>query len=450
MTLEKVHSWLWPAAAIGLLLLANATGGANTLKLTQFFTCATAFVFVLSFSAFTMRNALARLPNLRFLALAFCAIVAVSAIQLLPISFPFEPRVIWRLNTSVTIDPDWTIRSLVAMGSAVGFFLLGAMMAANRHMRSHVILLVSIFFLFLFVYSLYLYGAELNEPRDPTRPDVVRLDANFVSANSLCSVFVLGLAATLGYFFNELPVHGGQGRTWAQIMSVGLALACIVGIGLTMSRAGYLVTGLLTVAILLKAFPTRRIPVVIGLAVAGAGLGGLYLLAPSLGIETRRIDLMGSVLTRLPEWQGAWTLFLQRPILGWGAGTFALALEPIQAPPTQSMSLIAATPHNFILLILAETGLVGLAAWTALAMAVLAFVRTSITQSRSYGMLAFSITIGLACVLLHNLVDYSLAVPSVAALYCFFMGFVGGLAASRQKKVKLVKKGRLPPAPSPP
>lgn len=72
---------------------------------------------------------------------------------------------------------------------------------------------------------------------------------------------------------------------------------------------------------------------------------------------------------RLPLWRASWGLWLQRPWLGWGPGTFALAFQDHAAPALVARlnqgRQFAEDPHQLLLAVACGAGALGLAALLA-------------------------------------------------------------------------------------
>jgi hypothetical protein len=132
------------------------------------------------------------------------------------------------------------------------------------------------------------------------------------------------------------------------------------------------------------------------------------------------------------EWKAAVELTLMRPCLGWGVGSFPLAIEAVREAPTQSLTLVSVTPHNLFLLITAETGGLGLVAWTLLGVGLTASIIGR--SERRQSILSMALVLGLVGVLVHNLVDFSLAVPATACIFASILGFLVGKASDKPRK----------------
>jgi hypothetical protein len=164
---------------------------------------------------------------------------------------------------------------------------------------------------------------------------------------------------------------GRQERAAALGAGGAFALACL----LVHSRSAALtgMTGLLVYAGLRRGFfgSPRRVAAALGaLVVVGVALLPLLLRVPSF-------------LARLQLWHAGWQVFLEHPWLGAGWHRFAAAAQPwLLALPARADPRVAPWPHNLLVEIAAETGLVGLAAAAAF---VLALVRAASARARQGG-----------------------------------------------------------------
>lgn len=102
-------------------------------------------------------------------------------------------------------------------------------------------------------------------------------------------------------------------------------------------------------------------------AVAAMLVGGVAMATPVLraritSLSHVKTDPSSSTGARIFLWKDAWAQFQQRPLLGWGPGTFRANVER-RHPDVKLLSNKHA--HNNYLHVMAETGLVGLAGFLA-------------------------------------------------------------------------------------
>jgi len=116
-----------------------------------------------------------------------------------------------------------------------------------------------------------------------------------------------------------------------------------------------------------------------------------------------------TVFARLYTWEEAGRMFLERPLVGWGPGCYPVAngYEPGKDHA-----------DNFVLTVAAETGIVGLAAWGWLFVAVARVLACSEARAR----------LGLVAWAIHNLVDCTLwwSWPGLVVMGCLACMFRNG------------------------
>jgi O-antigen ligase len=173
---------------------------------------------------------------------------------------------------------------------------------------------------------------------------------------------------------------GDQRRSVAIINGIAWAVVAAANY-LLFARMASLVFAITTVAIcLLNLAYWRRWIAVMGLAVAG----GAVMIATNLRMVTFVASTFfdrsqnSGIDYRLRIWGDAWRMFRAHPILGIGVGTFDEAAYQVPGNTlNQDFHLHGWHAHNLPLHVLAETGVLGLAAWVFLWYVVVrALVRT--------------------------------------------------------------------------
>jgi O-antigen ligase len=129
---------------------------------------------------------------------------------------------------------------------------------------------------------------------------------------------------------------------------------------------------------------------------------------------TRHSDLSTNV--RLNIYADSLRMFVARPILGWGLGTFPHVYPQFR---TFYTNMFVNAAHNDYLQLLTETGLVGfaIAAWF-----LLAAIRPAIKKTRNWpsdvnGAVSLAALLGICGILVHSLVDFNLQIPANAMLF---------------------------------
>ena len=109
-------------------------------------------------------------------------------------------------------------------------------------------------------------------------------------------------------------------------------------------------------------------------------------------------------------------MFSQRPILGWGLGTFPTVYPQFRSFYTNSFVNAA---HNDYLQLLTETGIVGfaIAIWFLIAAFRPAIRKTRNWPSDVNGAVAVAALLGICGILVHSFVDFNLQIPANAMLF---------------------------------
>ena len=167
---------------------------------------------------------------------------------------------------------------------------------------------------------------------------------------------------------------GQHARTAFWLVAASLLL---IGIYLTQSRGTFLAAGVALCVFVVLVGPTARrwsvvaIPALIAVLLLTPGIGDRLLSAASEinSSSTDIADLDPSLLGRMSSQEIARLMFTERPVFGYGAGTYGLQVDAHQDQvPTAlgrplTTELAPNAPHNLYLELLAETGVVGLISW---------------------------------------------------------------------------------------
>jgi O-antigen ligase len=133
----------------------------------------------------------------------------------------------------------------------------------------------------------------------------------------------------------------------------------------------------------------------------------------SIATETHT-ELSGGM--RLSIDRDALRMFRQKPVLGWGLGTF-----PIVYPQFRSFytTFFVNEAHNDYLQLLSEMGLLGLGTmiWFMVVLYRHAIRKMDNWTSDVSGAVTLACTLGITGIMVHSLLDFNLQVPANAALY---------------------------------
>ncbi len=431
---EVIQPWLWPSLVIGLLLVAIYRQGAEAPLDTMLFAAAASLALVLALLDPNNLKALAKLRAWKWAAIGLMAVWMVMLIQLLPIPFLSGNTELWGRKQSVTVDPDLTFRAIVGMGSAVAFFVFGAIFGADRQRREIVLLLFALMLPILFFQAFdgYLSRTALYDFSEQKAS--IRMEGTHINANTFAIMMVLFFAGSVGVFLSESRAYKGKERVWVRILAMLIAVGTACCIYLTMSRAAWLLSFVILFGLAWLLRPASRVQTSL------LGLGALLVLliiwnsAEQLGLSIRPLDLSQGFDGRFGDWQPGLDLTKMRPILGWGAGTFARAMEPVREIPVTSSSLIVITPQNSILLITSETGVVGLVAWAVLFVGICLFAANGLRRRSASPTLAAALILGSSAAIVQSLFDFPMSIPAIAALWSFMLGYSGGLGGKTPHK----------------
>jgi O-antigen ligase len=120
--------------------------------------------------------------------------------------------------------------------------------------------------------------------------------------------------------------------------------------------------------------------------------------------------------TRIQISRDAFTMFVRKPVLGWGLGTFPEVYPQFRS---FSSSFFINQTHNDYLQFLVETGTVGflILGWFVVALYRNALKRIRNWQHDTASAVTLAALLGCTGILVHSLVDFNLQIPANAALF---------------------------------
>jgi O-antigen ligase len=125
---------------------------------------------------------------------------------------------------------------------------------------------------------------------------------------------------------------------------------------------------------------------------------------------------------RLCAWHAAWQMFLERPILGLGFGTFEEAFPQYRDPECLGQSGAWTRAHNSHLELLAGMGLIGLLGGCCLLLIIIFILFRGIRTRRTLRPIPVFAFGALLFMLLHSIVDFPLQIPGLALYFAAMMG----------------------------
>lgn len=109
-------------------------------------------------------------------------------------------------------------------------------------------------------------------------------------------------------------------------------------------------------------------------------------------------------------------MFLKKPLLGWGLGTFPIVYPEFR---TFYTNFFVNEAHNDYLQLLVEMGVLGFATmvWFVVTLYIRAFKKIKNWPTEISGAVTLACVLGLSGILVHSAVDFNLQIPANAALF---------------------------------
>jgi O-antigen ligase len=246
----------------------------------------------------------------------------------------------------------------------------------------------------------WIYGPYVNHNHYAGLMEMLIPIPLVLSLTRLASARARNLAATAAAIMvGTVFLSGSRGGMFAVVIEL-LILAVI----LTQQRRGW------RTAMGLGAFAS----IVAGLLIWIGG-GNLTQRIGTLG--PAHTEIAGEVRTHIDR--DASRMFLKKPMLGWGLGTFPVVYPRFR---TFYTNFFVNEAHNDYLQLLAETGLLGFATMVLFLVIVYkkAVVKARNWTSDTNGAVALACLLGLTGILVHSTVDFNLQIPANAALFYVF------------------------------
>ncbi len=205
--------------------------------------------------------------------------------------------------------------------------------------------------------------------------------------------------------------------------AAAVAAAVMAGtIFLSGSRGGMIalmVELILLGALLVRQKRSLRTAIGIGLfmtLVAGllVWVGGGELASRIASVGPSHSELSGDIRNYINR--DGWHMFLKKPILGWGLGTFPVVYPQFR---TFYTDFFVNEAHDDYLQLLVETGLLGFGTmlWFLVTLYRGALKKLTNWSSEISGAVALACGLGLSGILVHSAVDFNLQIPANAALF---------------------------------
>ena len=183
----------------------------------------------------------------------------------------------------------------------------------------------------------------------------MRVGGTVGSSNFAAAYLSISLASSASLLFTNL----GRVYKWLAVTVLGLGGVALI---FTFSRGGWMALALAVTVICLLVWSRRGFSLKTPIAVLLI-LGILYL--PFQSVISARLlgDDKGSAESRIPLMKLAFRIIEDNPVLGVGANNFTVVMDRYLTPEFRHSFLFAV--HNKYLLVLSETGIIGLLAFLA-------------------------------------------------------------------------------------
>ena len=366
-----------------------------------------------------------------------------------PVTIMVGLYLLWTLVTSITSTmPGVSFKTLAyRMWFTAGFYLVAAQLAGSgRFSRKYVIACSSGLAIVVIYFIIRVQGAGL-------------LNQQF--AHSACYPFFkdhTSFGASLAFLIPPLAALLAGKRTGlaARMVLSVLIMLFLAGFILSYSRAAWVS---LLAAAAMAFILWLRMPVRL-LAVTGAGM--LLALVLSAGWIWQRMDSttedsstdLGqhlrsasnistdqSNLERINRWNCALRMFAEKPVLGWGPGTYQFKYGPFQKASERTAISTdfgdAGNAHSEYLGALSESGLPGALLYLLITVtAVITGIRVWYREKRgASGYFALAILTGLVTYVVHGIMNSFLDSDKIAALWWGFIAILTAMDLKIKEKV---------------
>jgi len=329
-----------------------------------------------------------------------------------------------------------SLRELLKTVALVEAFLLGATLIDWEALRDRFLVMFYWWSVVAAAAGSVLYVAGMRWPQSWLGSYAVRtlatfgnrLSAFFGYANAFAALLLVPIALGVA-----LAWHGGRRGTAAL---VGLVVP-LVAMQLTTSRWGYVVLGLVLVAMLILGlrlaprggFRRVRAVTVTSLVLVLAVVSMLLPVSAissvpdvgarftGIGAEVRNTDPeMSSIGGRIAMIRDAFHYGAAYPVFGSGPGTYASVYFRFR-----STNFFSADPHSQALLWLTETGVIGLVAQALLMLGILGLLWIAAVRDAGRDPLMMGAAFGITGVVVHAMLDWdfqSYFLPVMVAVFC--------------------------------
>jgi O-antigen ligase len=214
-----------------------------------------------------------------------------------------------------------------------------------------------------------LTGIQLNTVRFDDGIGTIRLAGPYDAPEPYGLALVLCLAATLCWL-QMRP------RTRSARLAVFVVVAlCLTAIFFTFFRVAWL-SAVIVIVTSLALRPQSFAKSVRKMAVAGLIIGLASVQLDKVSTVSSRVDNTQTVSTRFGAWQQGLEIFKKSPVFGVGANQYTVVASQLEYITVNNHTLLVPYPHSSFVLLLAEDGVIGCAAFLFVCWRVIGLLRT--------------------------------------------------------------------------
>ncbi len=392
------------------------------------------------------------------------AFLGLALVQSMPLSSGSFTHPVWdqlsdlgiATQHTISVAPSTTLSGIPAL--ILPFCVFAAMLLLCQDKRTALLAWKALAVLGLLLTALSAF-LELALPEITffSRFEVGRGAFNGVFVNRNTTAAFLGLTAFATAAWVMLPRRDTSPETvaerfdWSRIIVAALLFLVLIALITTRSRAGVtlaLICVTLAMAMVVALRPDYSRQHVRHLSVRAKvflTLGSGVALFIAFGEPVVSRMAVTSDDGRLCVWMATIKMIEERPLLGWGFGTFADVFPQFRDPDCLGTHGAWTRAHNSHLEFLAGMGLVG-GLLSLVALFVLVHTLLSGVQMRRSLQAIPVLSLGaLAFVLLHSVLDFPLQIPGVALYFAALMG-AGCAVSILTRSAKTMRRRPLPSA----
>jgi|GEM_PF-1801964 len=291
-------------------------------------------------------------------------------------------------------------------------------------------------------YYQYFWGFEATREFVRAHPSAITSSPQFqirLMDNAVFSLFVFA-PALAGYLVVISPVIFSlmvlSDKVWQKVLYLAILFNGIIILFLTYSKGGWGTFGLIIILYLTifqpEALKRNKKLILACIVVALIAISALYSINPT---RVPRIgNLLGSFNTRFQYWQASKEMIKDRPLLGFGPGTFGSIYPRYKSLRAEETQLA----HNNYIQVWVESGVFAFLAYMGLVFGLLWLVFSRIRKLREQP-LETGLALGVIAFLIHGIVDFNLYVPGIATFFWIFMGIISSSYSHSDYKISFSK-----------